>query len=72
MNETIDLNNPKPPKQHFLIYTNTSYYMVLATEDDVWERQQRYIQQKMKEGARINQISFVYIPVRYTLLAGVK
>lgn len=72
MNETIDLNNPEPPRTHYLIYTNTAYYMVLATEDDVWERQQRYIQQKMKEGARINQISFVYIPVRYTLLAGVK
>ena len=72
MNSTLDFNNPEPPKQHFLIYTNTSYYMVLATEDEVWERQQKYIQQKMKEGARINQIQFVYIPVRYTLLPGVK
>lgn len=68
----IDINNPEPPKQHFLIYTNSGHYIVLATEDEVWERQNKYVQQKRREGARLDQIQFVYIPVRYTLLTGVK
>lgn len=67
-----EYDSPGQPKRHWLIYTNTKHYLVHATEDAVWKKQHEYISNHMANGARMDQISFVYVPVSVTLLAGVK
>lgn len=67
-----EYDSPGPQKRHWLIYTNTSHYLVHATEDEVWKRQSDYIKSHMAQGAQLSQINFIYLPVTVTLLTGVR
>jgi hypothetical protein len=60
------------PTRHWIIYTNSGYFLVRCTEDAVWEQQRKYIDDRTAEGARLDQIIFNYQPVTLTMIGAIK
>jgi hypothetical protein len=60
------------PVRHWIVYTNTGYYIVRATETKVWEQQRKYIDSRAAEGARLDQLIFNYQPVSVTLVEAIR
>jgi len=60
------------PIQHWIVYTNSGYFIVKATETRVWEQQRKYIDTRTAEGARLDQIIFNYQPVRVGMIGEIR
>ncbi len=60
------------PIRHWIIYTNSGYFLVRGTESQVWEQQQKYIKNRGAEGARLDQIIFNYQPVTVSVIDAIK
>ena len=73
----VDILRPEFPEreapiQHWIIYTNSGYFLVRSTEDAVWKQQRKYIDNRAAEGARLDQIIFNYQPVTITMIGAIK